>query len=149
MNITVWTNCQVCGYARRDGSKPCWICARRKRPNKYPRFNPTIPARQVYAYVYGQELDRTWRVSWRTFRRRWGDCHYSNRRIRLNYRAFAGGWGSKATGVWVRKPVLRTLIHEFTHLRHPGLRHGAQFERLIERAYGRLFGNNSLANPVD
>ncbi len=34
--------------------------------------------------------------------------------------------------------VLRTLIHEFTHLRNRNLRHGKEFERLVEWGWNRL-----------
>jgi len=42
-------------------------------------------------------------------------------------------------------PPLYTLVHEFTHARHPRLHHGKKFQRLTLISYGRLTGDPLFA----
>lgn len=57
-------------------------------------------------------------------------------RYRKHIQVLAPGAGYKT---WTNRNWVRTLIHEFIHLRCPGLRHGEEFERLVNAAYLRIW----------
>jgi hypothetical protein len=115
------------------------------------KYGITLQARVIYRSAFGgDELPKGWRVSFvdhcvSTRRRRgggsrkishspakrWGQCWYSRRTIEVlspKVHAGQGGW-------------LHTLIHEFIHQRCPGLRHGLEFDRLIDAALARVWAS--------
>ena len=127
--------------------------------------NPTAQAKQLWRYVYGEPWPKGWKVEWvRSFPyhdRRIGQCGYGRKLISLHYRAHAkpieqdyhenrriyvGGHsetGPEILAYTVKQKlltysVMHTLIHEFIHLRHRGLKHGKEFERLITWGMTRL-----------
>jgi hypothetical protein len=137
---------------------------RRKRwaaPN-----NPTVQAKQIWRYVYGEPWPKGWRVQWAASlpRRRIGQCNHIRKLLQLHYRAhvnphyqevgvvrtiYLGGPGHEIDAfTWQRRSytasVIDTLIHEFTHARNPRrdgrvvLPHGAEFERLVTWGMNRL-----------
>ena len=90
--------------------------------------NPTVPARQVWSALFpGHPWPRGWRVQWAGFMRGCsGLTIYAERRVLLSY------------GDARRGDVLGTLLHEFVHVRCPGLRHGAEFRQLEKDLCTRL-----------
>lgn len=93
----------------------------RKRKWRGPN-NPTQPARQVWAYCFpGHPWPKGWRVQWVGFMRgAAGLTVWTEQRVLLSH-----GDASKK-----QSDVLGTLLHEFVHIRCPGLRHGPEFRGL-------------------
>lgn len=140
---------------------------KRRKKWKAPN-NPTVPARQLYRAIYGEPMPRGWRVEWAGFMRNtlgltiWGRrlillsyADARNRPARVIKTRRVIQWRNIPTGdpdypeltVQSEGPMIRpaqkgavvhTLIHEFTHLRNPGLRHGKDFDRLVAWAFARL-----------
>lgn len=113
------------GVKQRAGSR-----SRRRKKWKAPN-NPTAPARQLWAACFpGEPWPSGWRVQWAGFMRgAAGMCIYRERRILLSY------------GDMRREPdgAVRTLLHEFVHLRcGPSLRHGKEFRSLEANFAARL-----------
>lgn len=91
-----------------------------KAPN-----NPMLPAKQVWRHLFPTEpWPNLWCVEWAGFMRNCaGLTIYSRRLILLNHadaKRGRDGW-----------QAVRTLVHEFVHMRcgYP-LRHGAEFTRI-------------------
>jgi predicted metal-dependent hydrolase len=119
-----------------------------KRDRQWPSEEETTErAKQVWQACYGTPWPDGWRVGWRHFKRRYGDCNKHTKLIRLNWLHYHHqlhyGW-------FFHKQVLETLVHEFTHLRYPNLKHGPEFRRMILLAYERLVGpdNERLAELI-
>lgn len=97
-----------------------------KAPN-----NPTGPAKLVYAKLFPKESwPKGWHVQWVGFMRGvLGLTIWNERRILLSY----GDAKSR------RGHVLRTLVHEFVHMRAgKELRHGREFTCLERRMLAKL-----------
>jgi len=138
---------------------------RRRRKWKAPN-NPTIPAKQIWRAIYDEPWPKGWRVEWAGFMRgALGLTLWSERRILLSYsdlarvgkpkrvkrgtvmtRSHADGRVEKISGGdiipgLVHSPdggAVKTLVHEFVHVRFVGLRHGAEFERLVAWGWKKL-----------
>jgi len=82
----------------------------------------TLPPRWRVFFVDKVLLERHGRIQYGTVGAYWRVC----RLIEVERPATHHGW-------------LHTLIHEFIHQRCPGLRHGAEFERLIDAALERMW----------
>lgn len=109
----------------------------KRRFGARPR-GPQRQARQVWHYLYpGEPFPRRLRVEWAcsTIMRRYQGVYYHDeRRIYLR-------WDRKLArmrGQGCASDVVLTLIHEFVHARHRGLRHGREFDRLVYQAGDRL-----------
>lgn len=104
---------------------------RRKRRRKkwQPPNNPTLQARAIWRHVYpGDPWPRGWKVEWAGFMRNTvGLTLWESRRILLNYADARRG-----------RNIVCTLVHEFIHVRFPQLRHGKDFERLVQSGCHRL-----------
>jgi len=123
------------------------IRAKRRKSRRYadlfrragfwtPPSDPTPVARQIYRWLYGDPWPRGWIVRWSLTgeiargKMNVGNCDRHDREIALSLYAACCRDGE----------VLRTLIHEFTHMRWPRLRHGKDFERIVDQGYRRLVG---------
>jgi len=99
---------------------------RRKRKPAYPPL--TAVARRIYRGCFGDPLPTGWRVEYVGFMRgALGLCIEKEKRVLLS-------WGDLK-----RSDALATLVHEFVHVRVPGLRHGAEFRRLEGAAMRQLW----------
>jgi hypothetical protein len=96
-----------------------------KAPN-----NPNGPAKEIYARLWpGEKWPRGWRVEWAGFMRgALGLCLYGEKRILLSY----------ADAKKKDSDVLRTVVHEFMHMRNRGLRHGKEWRQIEDRICARL-----------
>jgi hypothetical protein len=93
----------------------------------------TRAAKQVWEYVYPEPWPEDWVVRWQDLpSNRLGDCNLHGKLIRL-------GWVLKYKE---EEEVINTLIHEFTHLRHPDLLHSEGFTRRVHGAYCQLNGSS-------
>jgi len=129
----------------------------RRKKWKAPN-NPTVQARQLWRAVYGEPWPKGWKVKWVGWMRgAMGLCDYSAKTIVLNWGDFCRpkyvewhDWRTIYVGEGKEisfstpskrlspRSVIETLIHEFTHIRNRGLRHGAEFDRLVRWGYDRL-----------
>lgn len=104
----------------------------RRRRKWRPPNNPTQPARQVWAALFPSEpWPKGWRVEWAGFMRgALGLCIYRERRILLSL----GDCRRPKPG----RGAVRTLVHEFVHVRCPKLRHGQEFRDIERRLCERV-----------
>ena len=137
---------------------------KRRRKWKAPN-NPTAQARIIWRAIYDEPWPKGWRVEWAGFMRNTrGLCIHGERRILLSYadangkpeRTIQQGYSREVLSGDLERPVinvfytgpvtipaipsrlLHTLVHEFTHVRNPKLRHGKEFIRLVEWGWNRL-----------
>jgi hypothetical protein len=140
-----------------------------RRRRKEPRQSVTQVARAIYRAAYGEAMPRGWRVEWVGFMRgARGMCFYDAKRILLSRADLLPkrqrvdvlapyfhdgddrchefiGYAYALDQYTANGDVIRTLVHEFTHLRNAptrtrkGLRHGADFERLVDAAVRRVW----------
>jgi len=114
----------------------------------------TVQARAIYRAAFsGDELPKGWKVSFvdrcvssrrqrfgssrkinHSPARRWGQCWYSRKTIEVLSPSVHPG--HEGHGGWIC-----TLIHEFIHQRCPRLRHGQEFDRLIDAALVRVWAS--------
>ena len=92
---------------------------------------PEKQAKLVWQLVYGEPWPKGWTVKWGAgMGRRMGLTRYFSQTILLSYdhaqRGVAGG-------------VIDTLIHEFVHVRCRTLRHGKEFNRLVQWGITQLY----------
>ena len=101
----------------------------RRRKRRKPTYPPlTAVARQIYRGCFGEPMPKGWRVEYVGFMRgALGLCVEREQRILVS-------WGDLK-----RSDALETIVHECVHVRHPKLRHGAEFRRLETRAMSRLW----------
>jgi hypothetical protein len=107
-----------------------------------PPNDPTPLARRIYRLLYREPWPRGWIVRWvpALDDNVGGVCARNRLEILL----------SCATAHFRHGEVLRTLIHEFVHMRWPRMRHGRSFERLVEHGYRELVGiDYQPAPPVE
>jgi hypothetical protein len=116
-----WGMCRKLVPARRKPRR------RRRKKEAYPRMTAT--ARALYRGCFGEPMPKGWKVEWVGFMRGVrGLCCYGEKRILLNM-------GDVRQG----NDALRTLVHEFIHVRFRGLRHGKEFRRLQASALANLW----------
>lgn len=122
------------------------------------RPNITRYARQLWRFTYGERWPKGWRVAWivekgfPTSQYFAGVCIYEKKLILIEYMAglrdsiadayiLGQHWRSffkTYPEYWHFGGVIETLLHEFTHMRYPGLRHGKGFNRRLDEAKRRL-----------
>jgi hypothetical protein len=107
--------------------------AARERAALLPPLSMTAVARW-YRDLYGEPWPEGWTVQWSrdVGRRSLGDCYWHLKRIRLSAANLSKYHPAQA---------IETLIHEIVHMRHPKLRHGVEFQRLVRQAYLRAGGS--------
>ena len=140
-----------------------------KRRPRAKHESITQVARAIYRAAYGEPMPKGWTVVWVGFMRgAMGMCYYGSKRILLSRADHAPrrrkvavtatepydgrsayntrtceafiGYASALDQYTENACVIHTLCHEFTHLRWGrGLRHGADFERLVDAAYARVW----------
>jgi len=108
------------------------------------RKDITGRARVLYGAAFnGEDLPRGWKVyfvdrcRWSSGvinHRRAGQCSWLTKRIEVVP-------ALQRPSTW-SKHWLRTLIHEFVHQRCRGLRHGREFDRLVDAALERLWATS-------
>jgi len=91
-----------------------------------PAVDCTRQAKQVWAAVYpGDPWPKGWRAVFKSsLTSSYGHCDYRAKTVALAKR--------------VRTDVVQTLIHEFVHVRNPGLKHGVTFNRLVRSGAARI-----------
>lgn len=131
-----------------------WYQPRRWRPPN----NPTPQARQVWGALFpGHPWHKGWSVQWVGFMRgALGLTLYTRKRILLSYGDHAGpvivtrrqvhDSGLVSYFKAPRSLPVETLLHEFVHVRCPGLRHGREFRSLVNALRERL-GFEPVENP--
>lgn len=108
---------------------------RSKRKWRAPN-NPTVQARILWRAIYHEPWPKGWRVEWAGFMRNtYGLTLWRSRRIVLSY---ADARRPKPDRFGGTAGVLHVLVHEFTHLRFPGMKHGKEFTRLVEWGWNKL-----------
>lgn len=93
-----------------------------------PRGAPKVSMRamrQAYSTAFGEPLPRGWAVRFGVMEGALGRCSYMTKEVILS----AHYCGSKPWG-----SPMRTLMHEFVHVRLPHLRHGDEFDGIVEAA---------------
>lgn len=123
--------------------------------------DPTPACAQLYRAIYREPWPVGWRVEWKPTLGRmlaeniWRDdtagaCEVKGKRktILLSYFAavveshtdqlvrgqLVQELSAEPPDPWRFAGVWETVIHEFTHMRHLGLEHGAKFDRLLRKA---------------
>jgi hypothetical protein len=99
----------------------------------------TRAAQQVWEYAYNEPWPEGWTVGWQGLEQLDGLCDHTNQRIELSW--------------WLKDKeedeVLFTLVHEFTHLRRPTLRHGNGFNRQAGGVYARMIGESVFQQSAE
>jgi hypothetical protein len=101
----------------------------------------TAAAQQVWQHVYGLPWPNGWKVTWGGAKNNAGACFWRAKTIELS--------PSLEHHRGCDYEPFRVLLHEFTHLRFPGLRHGQRFTRLCTIAWGFLVGDQALLAAVE
>ena len=119
--------------------------ARRRRRWQAPN-DPTRASRQVWAALFpGDPWPPGWRVEWAGFTRGcYGLTVWSRKMIVLSHGDHSG---RPLTRGGRRRPgAVETLLHELVHVRCPKLRHGVEFNRLVNALRVRL-GFDPVESP--
>lgn len=102
--------------------------------------------RNLYRELFGESLNHKWRIKWVNMIKESG---YYNKNVlglcRFNPKTIELAWdlNPKRGRKWgfLNKRIngpLHTLLHEFIHVRHPLLRHGKKFNKIMKETWERF-----------